>query len=225
MKRFIVIGALALAACGQEAQQRETGDAQTVAAASAFDASIGPSGAAGISAALPMNVDAVRAAAANYAVAEVDDQIEGDPFKAITLSAGGAEIFRVLPTADRAHIPGACHDVAAGARGVGEISRHDLCRCSAAGAGHVLPFAIRRRRAGLCLLHGGGRHVLARLQTAGRLYRPERTRSAKSIPTCCTTQLSPNALVRAARLSAEPPCAHCSPRRFARRRRCGIPRS
>lgn len=103
MKRWIFAAALALAACGQEGQ-RETNEAFPVVAAPNYDADIGPASAAGISAALPMTVDAVRAAAPNYIVAEVDDQIEGEPFKAITLSAGDEEVFRVLPTADRQHI-------------------------------------------------------------------------------------------------------------------------
>lgn len=104
MRRLIVAVALVLAACGQEPQQRETNEAYPVVNAPNYDANIGPSSAAGISAALPMTLDAVRAAAPNYAVAEVDGQIDGQAFKAITLSAGDEEVFRVLPTADRAHI-------------------------------------------------------------------------------------------------------------------------
>ena len=103
MKRWIVAAALVLAACGQP-QQQETNEAYPVVAAPNYDATIGPTSAAGISAALPMNVEAVTAAAPNYIVAEVDDQIEGNPFKAITLSAGDEEVFRVLPTADRRNI-------------------------------------------------------------------------------------------------------------------------
>lgn len=104
MKRWIIAAALALAGCGQEAQQRETSEAYPLVNAPNYDANIGPGSAAGISAALPMTVDAVRNAAPNYIVAEVDDQVEGEAFKAITLSAGDEEVFRVLPTADRAHI-------------------------------------------------------------------------------------------------------------------------
>jgi hypothetical protein len=103
VRRWVVAAALALAACGQP-QQRETSEAYPVVAASNYDASIGPDSAAGISAALPMSVDAVRSAAPNYLVAEVDDQIEGEAFKSITLSAGDEEVFRVFPTADRQHI-------------------------------------------------------------------------------------------------------------------------
>jgi len=95
---------LLLAACGQEAQQRETSDAQPVAASSSYDSNIGPDGAAGINVAIEMNVASVRAAAPNYVVAEVDDQIEGQPFKAITLSAGNEEVFRLLPTADGRYV-------------------------------------------------------------------------------------------------------------------------
>jgi hypothetical protein len=102
MKRIVLASALALAACGQgEQKQAETFPAIV---APNYDASIGPNGAAGITTALPMTIEAVRAAAPNYVVAEVQDQIEGDSFTAITLSAGDEEVFRVLPTADRAHI-------------------------------------------------------------------------------------------------------------------------
>lgn len=104
MKRLIVVAALALAACGQEAQQRESGDASPVAVASSSASTIGPNGAGGISTAVAMNVEAVRAAAPTFLVAEVDDQVDGQAFKAITLSAGSEEVFRVLPTADSAHV-------------------------------------------------------------------------------------------------------------------------
>jgi hypothetical protein len=103
VKRWILTAALALAACGQEAQQRETSEAYPVVAAPNYEVSIGPDGAAGITTAVAMDVEAVRAAAPNFIVAEVDDQVEGDPFKAITLSAGDEEVFRILPTADRQH--------------------------------------------------------------------------------------------------------------------------
>ncbi|MGD9980857.1 MAG: hypothetical protein AB7H66_05330 [Hyphomonadaceae bacterium] len=104
MRRWIIVAALALAACGQDAQkQRETSEAYPVVSAPNYDANIGPTGAAGITTAVAMNVEAVRAAAPNYIVAEVDDSVEGDPFKAITLSAGDEEVFRILPTADRRH--------------------------------------------------------------------------------------------------------------------------
>jgi hypothetical protein len=103
LRRWIIAAALALAGCGQEAQ-RETSEAQPVVAQPNYDVRIGPTGAAGITTAVAMNVEAVRAAAPNYVVAEVDDQIEGEPFKAITLSAGSHEVFRILPTADRAHV-------------------------------------------------------------------------------------------------------------------------
>ncbi len=104
VRRFVLAAALVLAACGQEAQQRETSDARAVAAASTRDANIGPDGAAGINVAIEMNVASVRAAAPNYVVAEVDDQIEGQAFKAITLSAGNEEVFRLLPTADGRYV-------------------------------------------------------------------------------------------------------------------------
>jgi hypothetical protein len=61
---------------------------------------IGFDAAAGIDAALAMDVEAIQAAAPNFVVAAVQDQIEGQPFTAITLSAADEEVFRVLPTAD-----------------------------------------------------------------------------------------------------------------------------
>jgi hypothetical protein len=102
MRRLVLACALALAACGQAEQKQ--GENFPVIDAPNYDASIGPNGAAGISTPLPMTLEAVRAAAPNYIVAEVQDQIEGNPFTAITLSAGDEEVFRILPTADRAHI-------------------------------------------------------------------------------------------------------------------------
>lgn len=100
---FLALGlaALALAACGdRDARQEEF----PVVEAPNYDAGIGPGGAAGISQALPMTLDAVRAAAPNYTVAQVQDHVEGDPFTAITLSAGDEEVFRINPTADGARI-------------------------------------------------------------------------------------------------------------------------
>lgn len=94
--------ALALVACG-ERQASKQDDAPAVEAESTA-LLIGPDGAAGINAALPMTVDDVRAAAPDFMVAAVQDQVEGDPFTAITLSVDGAEVFRVLPTADRGHV-------------------------------------------------------------------------------------------------------------------------
>jgi hypothetical protein len=51
-----------------------------------------------------MHVDAIAAAVPGFVVAEVADQIEGHAFTTITLSANGAEQFRVLPTHDAAYI-------------------------------------------------------------------------------------------------------------------------
>jgi hypothetical protein len=92
----------ALAACGQREQKQE--EAVAVASAPSYDSTIGPSGAAGINHRLPMSVEALRAAASNYIVAQIQDEVEGDPFTAITLSAGDEEVFRVLPTADGASV-------------------------------------------------------------------------------------------------------------------------
>lgn len=95
---------LALAACGdRDATQTKAGEFPVINAPN-YDSSIGPGGAAGISAALPMTVEAVRAAAPNYVVAQVEDHVEGERFNAITLSAGDEEVFRVFPTADRRHV-------------------------------------------------------------------------------------------------------------------------
>jgi hypothetical protein len=102
VKRIVLACALALAACGQQAEQKQS--EYPVIEAPNYNASIGPGGAAGISNPLPMSVEAVRAVATSYIVAEVDDQVEGEAFKAITLSAGDEEVFRIFPTADRNRI-------------------------------------------------------------------------------------------------------------------------
>jgi len=103
LKRFAAALLLVLAACGPRESEQTQADSPVVEAPS-YDASIGPQGAGGISTALAMNVEAVRAAAPHFIVAEVDDQVEGQPFKAITLSAGDEEVFRLLPTGDGAHV-------------------------------------------------------------------------------------------------------------------------
>ncbi|MEQ1492459.1 MAG: hypothetical protein ABL932_18090 [Terricaulis sp.] len=103
MKRLVVAAVLLLAACGQPTS-REPHEAYPVVEAPNYDTTIGPDGAAGITAPVEMTVASVRAAAPNYIVAEVDDQVDGQPFKAITLSAGDEEVFRVYPTADGRHV-------------------------------------------------------------------------------------------------------------------------
>jgi hypothetical protein len=103
VKRIVFVAALLLAACGQDARH-ENSEAYPAANAPSYDAMIGPDGAAGITAPVEMNMASVRAAAPNYIVAEVDDQVEGQPFKAITLSAGDEEVFRIYPTADGRYV-------------------------------------------------------------------------------------------------------------------------
>jgi hypothetical protein len=88
---------MALAACGRRDAEQETAP---VAAALLSPTHIGFDAAAGINAAMPMSVDAIQAATPNFVAAAVQDQIEGQPFTAITLSAGGEEVFRVYPTSD-----------------------------------------------------------------------------------------------------------------------------
>lgn len=104
MKRIVIACALALAACGQQGEGQQQQEQFPVVEAPNYDASIGPAGAAGISNPLPMTVDAVRAVAHNYIVMQVEDQVEGDPFTAITLSAGDEEVFRIIPTSDARRI-------------------------------------------------------------------------------------------------------------------------
>lgn len=94
--------AAALAACGPAPSGKQ--DEFPVVEAPVADYSIGPEGAAGVSTALPMTREAVAAAAPAYIVAEVEDQVEGQAFRAITLSAGDEEVFRLLPTADGARV-------------------------------------------------------------------------------------------------------------------------
>lgn len=108
MRVAALVLALAVAACGQQAPG-DAGEAQGVSATSAAapagpDRSIGPQGAGGVSTALPMNLAAISAAAPLFTATEVDDQVEGNAFTAITLSSGSEEVFRVSPTADRAHV-------------------------------------------------------------------------------------------------------------------------
>lgn len=99
--RFLaLVVAGALAACGP---QLENAGEQS-SAVEEPNYTIGPDGAAGISAALPMDENAVRAAAPDFTVASAPDQVEGDAFTAITLSAGGEEVFRIYPTADRGRV-------------------------------------------------------------------------------------------------------------------------
>lgn len=102
MLRYLALAfVLALAACGQPQEKQE---AFPVVAAPNANTSIGPNGAAGINNALPMSVAAVRAAAPEFIVAEVADQVDGQPFTAIALSAGDEEVFRIFPTADGSHV-------------------------------------------------------------------------------------------------------------------------
>ncbi|MBL8531533.1 MAG: hypothetical protein JNK94_07355 [Hyphomonadaceae bacterium] len=112
------LAALVLAACeNREAKQQEF----PVVEAPNYDANIGPNGAAGITQALPMTLDAVRAAAPNYVVAQVQQQVEGEPFTAITLSAGDEVVFQINPTADGAHIHSITTDSTQARGPLGEI--------------------------------------------------------------------------------------------------------
>lgn len=100
---FVALG-LALAACGQQQQAPAPGEENPAASAPTLNVNIGPDGAGGITSALSMDLESVRAAAPLYDVALVEDQVEGQPFVAITLSSGGQEVFRALPTSDGRHI-------------------------------------------------------------------------------------------------------------------------
>jgi hypothetical protein len=90
---------LGLAACGKHEEKPPEQNSVAEEAPTA-DTEIGPNGAAGINSALPMTLEAVRAAAPLYIAGETDDQIDGAHFKAITLSLGDEEVFRLYPTAD-----------------------------------------------------------------------------------------------------------------------------
>ncbi|MBL8544700.1 MAG: hypothetical protein JNJ63_12910 [Hyphomonadaceae bacterium] len=94
-----------LAACGQQQQSGQASrEDYPVVNAPEINTDIGPNGAGPITSALAMNVETVRAAAPSFIVAETQDQVEGEAFTAITLSAADEVVFRILPTADRAHI-------------------------------------------------------------------------------------------------------------------------
>jgi hypothetical protein len=98
MKNYSLIAALMLAACSQQPAP------EAAPQAPALNLAIGPDGAAGIDSAIAMSTEAVSAAAPGFIVAEAQDQIEGDPFTKITLSAHGAVVFDVLPNAERTAI-------------------------------------------------------------------------------------------------------------------------
>lgn len=100
MKRLFAIGVLAaLAACGQPAEEAAPPPAEPV-----LDVSIGPRGAAGITEAIPLTVEAVTAAAPGYVVAEGEDQIEGNAYRVVTLSLNNEVVFTLNPTADGASL-------------------------------------------------------------------------------------------------------------------------
>lgn len=104
MKRILAaVAVLALTACGRDTAEETMKQFPPVEAPN-YNADIGPNGAAGITTALPLTVEALTAAAPGYAVAEAQDQIEGQPFRKITLSAGDEVVFNVLPTPDGARI-------------------------------------------------------------------------------------------------------------------------
>jgi hypothetical protein len=103
MRCFIAAAALTLAACGPSTQAPAP-EAAPVEEAVVANVTISAAGAGGISAALPMNVEAIAQAAPAFLVREVAAQIEGEPFVAITLSANNEEVFRASPTSDGRHI-------------------------------------------------------------------------------------------------------------------------
>lgn len=103
MKRLIAVVTLMLAACGPS-NQTPAPEAPPAEEAVVADLTISAAGAGGISAALPMSVEAIAQAAPTFLVREVADQIEGQPFVAITLSANNEEVFRASPTSDGRHI-------------------------------------------------------------------------------------------------------------------------
>ncbi|MDX2237736.1 MAG: hypothetical protein NW203_09240 [Hyphomonadaceae bacterium] len=97
MKNHLLIAALVLAACSRQPAPEAAPQAETPT----LNLTIGPGGAAGITSAIAMTTAAVSAAAPGFVVAEAQDQIEGDTFTKITLSADGAVVFDVLPNAER----------------------------------------------------------------------------------------------------------------------------
>jgi len=94
-----VVAMLALVACGRDTADSTMKQFPPTEAPN-YNADIGPNGAAGITAALPLTVAALTQAAPGYAVAEAQDEIEGQPFRKITLSAGDEVVFDVLPSPD-----------------------------------------------------------------------------------------------------------------------------
>ncbi len=100
----MALGALALLLGACAPPQAEAPAQFPVVEAPNYDSSIGPNGAAGVTSMIPLTIEAVSAAAPNYAVAEAMGEIEGQPYRKITLSAGDEVVFDVLPTADGASV-------------------------------------------------------------------------------------------------------------------------
>jgi hypothetical protein len=102
MRGPLIVAALCvLAACGQKEKPAE---APSAAEAVEPNFTIGADGAAGITQALPLTLEAVGGAALGYVAAEATAQIEGESYPMITLSSGGAVVFNVLPTSDHRSI-------------------------------------------------------------------------------------------------------------------------
>ena len=168
MRCSIAAVALTLAACGPSTQAPAPEPAPVEEAVVA-NVTISAAGAGGISAAMPMNVEALAQAAPAFLVREVAAQIEGEPFVAITLSANNEEVFRASPTSDGRHI----HSIVTAssmARGPnGEIVGQSTFAQLPGGEAHVLQSRIRRGLTGLRVLHGNGWSLLAGVQAACRL--------------------------------------------------------
>lgn len=99
---FAALALALLSACGQSA--RPEAEQSPVVEAPTPDTSIGPTGAAGITSAIAFNIEAARAAAPLFIVADGEGMIEGDAFPIITLAAGDEIVFTLMPAPMHRHL-------------------------------------------------------------------------------------------------------------------------
>ncbi|MGE3251773.1 MAG: hypothetical protein AB7J28_06055 [Hyphomonadaceae bacterium] len=101
MRAVAALAGLAfLSACGQSAEKAATAAGNEefpVVEAPVANTSIGPDGAAGISTAIPLTVEAAQAAAPHFIVAASEGMVEGDQFPIVTLSLADEIVFTLMP--------------------------------------------------------------------------------------------------------------------------------
>ena len=101
MRPLLFIAAVLLAACSPPASQT-SGSATTGEPPAVL--TIGEAGAAGITSAIAMTTEAVTAAAPGFYVARHEERIGGELVPVFTLSTDEADMFRLYPSNDGAHL-------------------------------------------------------------------------------------------------------------------------